>query len=1175
MKSLPSPRIRSLHPGSPPVGRFPGPLACLAVAAVCLTPLSAAPVTLVDAGFETQPANTEFPTETLLPDAGWWRDATLQSGSNTGMLYIADSGAADGAQTALLGYPPELRSLQQSVSTPFASGTDYTLTVFGRAISYGSFAANTDVGMKLTIYRDDNFAIIHEASFTVLKGADGDRTLTVTAAAVAAAGATGKNIGIRITKSALSAIPGNDGGKIELRIDKVRLEATSAAPALVWDTNLGMTDAQDGVGTWAANGPGWWNGATNVNFTQGEKVSFGANTAAAGTVTVSGTVQTPELTFFPAGSGTYTLASQDAAGIIHLNGATNAITTYANATITAQLLRTTALAKRGPGTLAFTGANATNDGPITLSQGTLGFNHADSLGGVAANTITLGDADTGSSVITLSRTAAVSLANNLVVAVSGAGEVKIGTSNATTQANYTGTLSLNRSVTLFNDNTGGVASNYTGAITGTGDITISGASFTRFNQASTKNTFVGNVILKNSARLQLGAVSGPIKFIPQTAVIEFASANTTLGFSNNGETVRGLSSTGAAGSRTVTTSFGVASATATLTTAVPAGGSYSFTGILTEQAPAGAAVYKLNYTKSGLGTQILSGVSTYSGSTLVSGGTLALSGAGTLTTTPSIDVQAGGTFDVSARTSVWNLGAAQTLKGKGTLIGNATTAGKVAPGTATSTLTANGNFTFTGGSSLDIVMQDLAGVAQVETAAVVGTATAAGEVVVTVTGAGIVGSPVVVNVPVLTGDAPSAIAALIDAALNNSAAVVALYTVGGTANTVTLTRKEPAANDVTLNIAIANGDPDPGITPAPTSANTLTGSLGQGIASSLAVSGSLAVNGATLNLTPSGPLNSAVYVIASYGTRTGTFSSVTGLPDGYLIDYAYAGNSIAVRQGVNPDTTPPAWVSGWPLVNAATSSGFTARAEADEAGTAYFVVIADHAVAPTAAQIKAGQDGTGASALKSGSLAVTAGIEATAPVTGLTPATDYDVWWVAEDLVPNLQASPVMVDAATLSILTPFAEWIAGFSVGGLTGLTDDPDQDGKPNFAEFALNSNPADASSLGGVFTRLATVGGTPGVLTLTLAVRDGAVFEALANSQRAEVATDSLTYLIEAANTLADWQAPVVSEVTGPDADAIRSSLTPAAPGSGWTYHTFRSDGSSATDSGDFLRVKITTP
>lgn len=114
------------------------------------------------------------------------------------------------------------------------------------------------------------------------------------------------------------------------------------------------------------------------------------------------------------------------------------------------------------------------------------------------------------------------------------------------------------------------------------------------------------------------------------------------------------------------------------------------------------------------------------------------------------------------------------------------------------------------------------GTKQVETATVVGTITTAGNATFTVTGSGITGSPLAVSVAVLLGDTARDVAAKAAAALNSNAAVSALYLAIAYETTVILKRKIPAANDATLNVAIANGT-CAGLTAAPTSANTTAG----------------------------------------------------------------------------------------------------------------------------------------------------------------------------------------------------------------------------------------------------------------------------------------------------------------------------------------------------------------
>lgn len=114
------------------------------------------------------------------------------------------------------------------------------------------------------------------------------------------------------------------------------------------------------------------------------------------------------------------------------------------------------------------------------------------------------------------------------------------------------------------------------------------------------------------------------------------------------------------------------------------------------------------------------------------------------------------------------------------------------------------------------------GALQVETATVVGTVTGSGNASVIVTAAGMAGSPITVAVAVLVGDTPAVVGGKIRTALGLNATIAAFFTISGTGAEVVLTRKVPAANDATLNIAIDN-DTSTGLTPAAASANTTAG----------------------------------------------------------------------------------------------------------------------------------------------------------------------------------------------------------------------------------------------------------------------------------------------------------------------------------------------------------------
>lgn len=116
--------------------------------------------------------------------------------------------------------------------------------------------------------------------------------------------------------------------------------------------------------------------------------------------------------------------------------------------------------------------------------------------------------------------------------------------------------------------------------------------------------------------------------------------------------------------------------------------------------------------------------------------------------------------------------------------------------------------------------------AQRETATIVGSIThgGAGDVTVTVTAAGVPAlvAGKVIQVAVANGDTAALVAGKVRDALNLDGDVTGFFTVGGADATVLLTAKAKAADDAALNIAYTNGTCH-GLTPAPTSANSVTG----------------------------------------------------------------------------------------------------------------------------------------------------------------------------------------------------------------------------------------------------------------------------------------------------------------------------------------------------------------
>jgi len=141
--------------------------------------------------------------------------------------------------------------------------------------------------------------------------------------------------------------------------------------------------------------------------------------------------------------------------------------------------------------------------------------------------------------------------------------------------------------------------------------------------------------------------------------------------------------------------------------------------------------------------------------------------------------------------------------------------------TANGTTAVDGALAFKTVSKIDLPLQVHTPVAQVETATVVGTITTAGNASVTVTSA-LFEADEEITVAVALNDNASAIAGKMRTALAANANISAHFAVSGATDKIILTAKVPAANDTTLNIAIAN-DTSAGITDAASSANTTAG----------------------------------------------------------------------------------------------------------------------------------------------------------------------------------------------------------------------------------------------------------------------------------------------------------------------------------------------------------------
>ena len=170
--------------------------------------------------------------------------------------------------------------------------------------------------------------------------------------------------------------------------------------------------------------------------------------------------------------------------------------------------------------------------------------------------------------------------------------------------------------------------------------------------------------------------------------------------------------------------------------------------------------------------------------------------------------------------------------------------------------------------------------------------------------------------------------------------------------------------------------------------------------------------------------------ITSFCLRQGTATAAPYLKlDGIRVDTTWAG---VVGSAV---ASPPTWTFGWPKTEGATTDGFIAKVNINVIGTSYFVVLPSGALAPSALQVKAGQDASGSilpSNLKGTISCLTGATEYTANVGGLSSSTTYNVYFIAEDVASTLQLSPVMTSITTTSAI-PVAPTVINPTVSGIT----------------------------------------------------------------------------------------------------------------------------------------------
>ncbi|HPP53769.1 MAG TPA: autotransporter-associated beta strand repeat-containing protein, partial [Thermoguttaceae bacterium] len=156
--------------------------------------------------------------------------------------------------------------------------------------------------------------------------------------------------------------------------------SSAQAAVLTWDADGFSGGAQDGSGTWDTTTANWWDPSLSMNVpwnnTLPDSAVIGAGSGAAGTITVSGTINVAGITFAAPGSGNYTLSG----GTLTLTSPTIDVASGLSPTIGSVIAGSVGLTKTGAGTLVLSGTN-TFTGGITVTGGVLSVSADGNLNG--------------------------------------------------------------------------------------------------------------------------------------------------------------------------------------------------------------------------------------------------------------------------------------------------------------------------------------------------------------------------------------------------------------------------------------------------------------------------------------------------------------------------------------------------------------------------------------------------------------------------------------------------------------------------------------------------------------------------------------------------------------------------------------------------------------------------
>jgi len=185
-------------------------------------------------------------------------------------------------------------------------------------------------------------------------------------------------------------------------------------------------------------------------------------------------------------------------------------------------------------------------------------------------------------------------------------------------------------------------------------------------------------------------------------------------------------------------------------------------------------------------------------------------------------------------------------------------------------------------------------------------------------------------------------------------------------------------DDLNINAAITGG----GDTTAPTASVTAAtvNNLTSVTTSQSTETGTIYLVKSTVTVSNKTSLDNAVTAGTAKSATvsaaaTNTTISTTSLTDGTYYVYAVdASSNVSARStnAITLDSTAPTFDVA-PATTTITTTGFTATSSLNESGTVYYVVVADNATAPTAAEVVAGTASGSGAALASGNGSASSG----------------------------------------------------------------------------------------------------------------------------------------------------------------------------------------------------------